>query len=253
MQIGTRSVLFGAHQFLIHPLFVLWACRRLYGTALHVQVVTAAFCHDLGYWGKDGLDTPDGERHVEFGARLMALLFDSRRIEVGSVVRTRTGEMVVVEHPEQAARLSAQAGAVVFNTWGQYSLLHSRFYAKRLGLPVSQLCAADKLSLNEPWWLYLPRVIASGEVWEFLFNATQPSKYSGDANTPDMPIDITRAEINARRLTPRTFRAMRQWHARLRVYMTAWVEEHRDGRLDTWTLAVPVTTGEAPCPPRSTD
>ncbi|MDQ6662779.1 MAG: hypothetical protein M3Z23_00090, partial [Acidobacteriota bacterium] len=31
MKIGTRSVLFGAHQFLLHPVFLAIAWRRLYG------------------------------------------------------------------------------------------------------------------------------------------------------------------------------------------------------------------------------
>lgn len=29
MRVGTKSILFGAHQFLLHPLFVAWAWTRL--------------------------------------------------------------------------------------------------------------------------------------------------------------------------------------------------------------------------------
>ena len=87
--------------------------------------------HDLGYWGKPNMDGPEGERHVLWGATLMRRLFG----------------------PE----------------WGAFCLYHSRHWAKRDGRPYSLLCVADKLATAlEPWWLYLPRVMASGELWEFM-------------------------------------------------------------------------------------
>ena len=35
MKVGTRSLLFGSHQFMLHPLFVAIAWRRLYGRWPH--------------------------------------------------------------------------------------------------------------------------------------------------------------------------------------------------------------------------
>ena len=38
----------------------------------------AFFVHDIGYLGKPNMDGPEGERHVEVGARIMSFLFDGR-------------------------------------------------------------------------------------------------------------------------------------------------------------------------------
>ena len=76
MTIGTKSVLFGAHQFLLHPWFVAWGWWTLYGFPFDPRLWVAFFVHDLGYIGKPNMDGPEGELHPRFGARLMALLFD---------------------------------------------------------------------------------------------------------------------------------------------------------------------------------
>jgi hypothetical protein len=130
MPIGTRSLLFGAHQFAIHPWFVAAAWWHLYGFPWDPRLWVAFFVHDLGYWGKPNLDGPEGETHPELGARLMGRLFG----------------------PE----------------WHDFCLLHSRFYSKRLGRPFSRLCVADKLAIALTWlWLYIPMTRLTGELAEY--------------------------------------------------------------------------------------
>ena len=74
MNIGTRSVLFGAHQFLLHPLCLAIAWRRLYGFPWDPRLWAAFFLHDLGYIGSGDMDGPEGEKHVELGANIMRAL-----------------------------------------------------------------------------------------------------------------------------------------------------------------------------------
>lgn len=188
MSVGTRSVLFGAHQFLIHPLFVAWAWWKLYGFPFDPRLWVAFVVHDLGYWGKPNMDgEEEGERHVEFGAKLMTQLFSPQ--------------------------------------WGEFCLYHSRFYAKRDGKPYSRLCVADKLAVVlEPWWLYLPRVWLSSELWEYmaLAGGKGNSKYQGEPNSKYVSMQLETGTV-------------RGWHRGMTAYLRDWVRVHKDGRQDTWT------------------
>jgi len=176
MKIGTKSVLFGAHQFLIHPWFVAAAWTKLYGAPRDPRLWAAFFVHDLGYIGKPNMDGPEGEAHVELGARIMARAFGEE--------------------------------------WGNFCRYHSRFYAKRDKQPFSRLCVADKLAVAlEPWWFYLPRANASGELREYM-GQSRNAKYAS------MNLDLS---------------GQREWFASLKVYLKAWVAEHADLRPDTWT------------------
>ncbi len=145
MRIGTRSVLFGAHCFILHPWFVAAAWTKLYGFPWDVRLWFAFFLHDIGYLFKPNMDGPEGESHPEVGARIMGRLFDRDRFGMGDAERYR---------------------------WHDFCLYHSRYYAKRNGHAVSRLCFADKLSFAlTPRWLYLPMVTATGEIHEYLKNA----------------------------------------------------------------------------------
>jgi hypothetical protein len=73
MKVGTKSILFGAHCFLIHPIFVFIAWCQLYGFPYDPRIWIAFFVHDLGYWGKPNMDGPEGEKHVELGAKIMSI------------------------------------------------------------------------------------------------------------------------------------------------------------------------------------
>jgi hypothetical protein len=134
MRVGTKSVLFGAHCFFIHPWFVAVGWWKLFGFPRDPRLWLAFFVHDLGYWGKPNMDGPEGERHPEFGARVMGRLFGLK--------------------------------------WAQLCLYHSRYYAKANNAHHSQLCFADKLAFAmTPRWIYLPMTTATGEIREYMRNA----------------------------------------------------------------------------------
>lgn len=145
MRVGTRSVLFGVHQFLLHPLFVLVAWWRLYGRPSWAEVM-AILVHDAGYWGAKDLEGPSGLLHPERGARLLKWLgFGSYAV---SLVRR-----------------------------------HSRSYAERIGLEPSRLCWADKFSfVLEPAWFYLLRARLSGELVEYRHKAAAAGLVPLDAS-----------------------------------------------------------------------
>lgn len=136
MKIGTKSVLYGAHCFLLHPWFVAFAWWKLYGFPFDPRLWIAFFVHDLGYIGKPNMDGPEGELHPYFGAKIMGFLFGKR--------------------------------------WFYFTLFHSRFLAKSHQGQYSKLCVADKLSFYyTPKWLYLPMVNATGEIKEYMKLAEQ--------------------------------------------------------------------------------
>lgn len=147
MKVGTKSILFGAHCFFIHPFYVAWAWWKLYGFPWDYRLWVAFFVHDLGYWGKPNMDGDEGETHPELGANLMHKWFDGKEISEYSGGQIRYKQ-----------------------TWDWYNfcLLHSRFYAKKYGRQVSKLCAADKLAFCLEWrWFYLLRVKLSDEIQEY--------------------------------------------------------------------------------------
>ncbi len=131
MKIGTKSVLFGVHQFAIHPWFVAWGWWKLYGFPWDPRLWMAFFLHDLGYWGKSNMDGSEGEDHPRWAAKWMGVWFGLE--------------------------------------WYRLCMYHSRFLAKRDHEPFSQLCVADKLAITlTPAWLYLPLAKLSGELEEYM-------------------------------------------------------------------------------------
>lgn len=133
MKTGMKSLLFGVHQFIWHPITVWLAWLRLYGRPTWRESV-CIIIHDWGYWFTPNMDGPEGERHPEFGAHIAGKLFGRAYYEL--------------------------------------VLLHSRHYAKIVGKEPSKLCWADKLSiLYDPKWFYLIRAISSGEIKEYRQNA----------------------------------------------------------------------------------
>src|SRR5688572_14675463 len=72
MNVGTKSLLFGVHQFLWHPLTVWLAYVRLYGRLPNWWQCIAIFCHDLGYWGRPNMDGKEGKQHPYGGAFIAA-------------------------------------------------------------------------------------------------------------------------------------------------------------------------------------
>jgi hypothetical protein len=195
MKIGTKSVLFGAHCFFIHPFFVAVAWWKLFSFPWDPRLWVAFFVHDLGYFGKPNMDGDEGEMHPWFGARVMTFLFDREKRPVLP--------LTVLGTPD-----------IWLGKWGRFSLFHSRYLAKRYHAPFSQLCIADKIAIAmEPWWLYLPRVWLSGELAEYAGQTEQ--------HHPDMGLQNN---LSAR-----------VWFANVQDYCTRWAMEHRDGKQDTWT------------------
>lgn len=129
MKVGTKSLLFGVHQVIIHPITVYRAWKTLYGRPSWRETV-CIIIHDWGYVGKPNMDGVEGESHPEFAAKLAYRLFGKR--------------------------------------YGDMCLYHSRHYARHAGQEPSKLCWADKLSIvMEPRWFYMFRARLSGEIKEY--------------------------------------------------------------------------------------
>ncbi|MCP5119864.1 MAG: hypothetical protein GY953_54390, partial [bacterium] len=137
----------------------------------------AFFLHDIGYWGKPNMDGAEGETHVELGARILG-------------------------------RLSGPS-------WAEFSLRHSRYWARKHGCEVSQLCAADKLAFAmTPWWLYLPMTKATGELAEYM--ALSQERQAGDHTFTESERALLASGHP------------RSWLRGLQSYTRRWVEEHKD-------------------------
>jgi len=130
MKTGTKSLLFGVHQFFWHPVTVWFAWVWLFRKFPTWKEAVCIVIHDWGYWGKENMDDEEGEKHPEFAAKIAGKLFGVQ--------------------------------------YHDLCLLHSRHYARNAGREPSSLCWADKMSIIfEPWWLYLPRAWLSGELFEY--------------------------------------------------------------------------------------
>ena len=140
MEIGTKSVLFGVHQFLWHPITVALAWRKLYGTPTF-KILVCIFIHDLGYIGKPNMDGSEGETHPIWGAMWAHKHLDTYKIY----------------SPEGKSQ-----------SFYEMCLYHSRTCAKKHNAEPSRLCWADKLCIKyDPWWFYLLRARLSGELFEY--------------------------------------------------------------------------------------
>jgi hypothetical protein len=130
MKVGTKSLLFGVHQFLLHPIAVLIVWTRLYGIPRDYRIYIAAIVHDWGYWGSPNIDGIEGKMHPELGGKIMDRLFGPQ--------------------------------------WGDFTRYHSRSYAQMMEAHPSRLCLVDKrASVLLPAWLYLLLANLTGEIKEY--------------------------------------------------------------------------------------
>lgn len=231
MKIGTKSVLFGAHCFFIHPFVVALAWYKLWGfdevddpyigkvSLKNRRLWLAFFVHDLGYLGKSNMDGVEGEMHPFWGARIMHHLCDPS---------SRSEEDAWRVFYEQNPQNHLAAGYWL-GPWGQFVLLHSRFLARTYDRHYSMLCVADKLAIAlEPWWLYLPRVTLSGEIKEYMARAQAARQGKGKyAGEPAALLDSSEHDITTGR----------GWHRAMTSYCKSFAYEHKDGKRDTWTQA----------------
>lgn len=217
MKIGTRSLLFGAHQFLLHPWFVAAAWCRLFGFPWDPRLWVAFFVHDIGYWEMPNMDGAEGEQHPRVGATIMGALFDYQDLYGHIIPRFQRrwytapiGDMCdfIWGHCPQDS------------TWYCFVFYHSRFLSKSYGVTPSRLCVADKLAIAyTPAWLYLPLVKLSGELAEYMETADKRHA-AGERQVGNGPMAGS---------TPA------QWYARVQEHSRAWAREHSDGKPDTWT------------------
>ncbi len=56
MNIGTKSVLYGAHCAILHPWLLAVAWWKLYGFPWDVRLWAAFWLHDIGYFSKRDMD-----------------------------------------------------------------------------------------------------------------------------------------------------------------------------------------------------
>lgn len=141
MSPGTKTLIFGSHQFVLHPLMVGWAWRKLYGCCPSWKEWFCIIIHDWGYWGKPNVNGEEGDKHPEWAGRVVSHLFGSE--------------------------------------WGDFCQFHSRFVARQHGRNVSRLCAPDKLAgASWPVWLYVLIGGASGEMQEAMALTRPGEKYS---------------------------------------------------------------------------
>ena len=65
MRLGTKSLLFGAHCFFVHPFCVLLAWIKMYGFPFDPRIWIAILVHDSGYrdWETDRKSTRLNSSH----------------------------------------------------------------------------------------------------------------------------------------------------------------------------------------------
>jgi hypothetical protein len=135
------------------------------------------------------MDGSEGEEHVVLGARIMGFLFGS--------------------------------------AWEDECLRHSRYWSRRMGLPISRLCLADKLAFAlTPAWLYLPTTKWTGELREYMMRSRQ--RQAGDNSFTSQEEMLVRSEVPE------------EWLRGLQSYTLRWVERHRD----QWTAGGVTVGGE---------
>ena len=80
---GTKSLLFGCHQFFMHPFFVLIAWVKEYRSWPRFWELVCIVLHDVGHIGKQYLSDPSAKaEHWKLGAQICGRLFGQRGFEM---------------------------------------------------------------------------------------------------------------------------------------------------------------------------
>lgn len=204
MKVGTKSILFGVHAFWWHPIMVAIAWIKLYGFPTKLPIWVSFITHDLGYLGKPNMDGDEGETHVELGAKILSRLFD--KVLYTSKVCFGNNHIKMCKIRD--------------TKWYDFSLYHSRYYAKKHNTMYSKLCVADKYSICiEPKCFYLLRATLSKEIYEYMG--------VNDGGRSSHTAAFARYKFN--------IKGKKLWFNHVRKYMKKWVIEHKDLKEDTWT------------------
>lgn len=170
----------------------------LYGPVRDPRLYLTFWLHDLGVLFAADVE---GERHGELGARIVTLVCDP---------------------PATRQPVRTPWGTLSLGAWGRFTLLHSRAYARHLGVSPSRLCAADQLAIAFER-LYVTRVLASGEIWASLACAQA-------GQSAEVTLHLDHPDIAARRQTPLTRSVVEAWAFATKRAMTRWAQQH------AWTL-----------------
>lgn len=208
MKIGTKSLLFGCHQFIWHPITVALAYRKLFRCWPDFVGWLCIIFHDVGYWGCAEIDGPQGKLHPLKGAGIVGTL-----VKKWSTFRGDKPLLALMRGGDAAIRC----------------LLHSRSIAQDNKVAPSDICWADKYAVViEPDWFYMLRTWLSGEANEFAQNAIDTGHLPpGTTNLEwhrwyrgkvlDMPeiVDLLRDESPVRdHLLRHSPRALKKWKQR---------------------------------------
>lgn len=138
MKTGLKSLLFGVHQIIYHPLTVLFAWIELYHKFPNYKELICIFIHDLGYYNCEKMDDENGQNHPQFAGNLIyKYMFKDANKDL---------------------------------YYMRLCLGHSRHYAKKLNIPISKLYKADKLSMKYDFTpFYFIRAKLSGELNEYIY------------------------------------------------------------------------------------
>lgn len=154
--IGTKSILFGAHQFVLHPAFMFFAWKRQYGWyPTEPPALLMLAVHDLGYWGLDEMDGKEGIYHPLYGAAILDSIYTNSAPERYQIDGER-------------------------RRWADICALHSRSLADILEQKPSKLMAVDKCATAMyPHWLYWLLCSLSGEWREYKERWIESGTYPG--------------------------------------------------------------------------
>ena len=149
MNVGTKSLLFGCHQVLIHPVLVYTAWVKLYHKLPNPKETVCIVIHDWGYWGKPNMDGEEGEWHPKPAALFAAKHFD-----------TGKDDGAFRKHGDLGTHHSKYFSLCMF---------HSRFMARKYGVQPSKLCLPDKYGVAlMPAWMWVGLGTLSGEIHEYM-------------------------------------------------------------------------------------
>lgn len=141
MNLGSKSIIFGVHNFLWHPITVALAWRSWHKRWPKRWEWIAIFCHDLGYWGCNDIDGACGKEHPWAGALVANYFAGHRALDL--------------------------------------VLGHSKSFCQLHGLDTTDLYAPDKLCvLFDPPWFYLLRANLTGEIHEYMRNGPEKVRHS---------------------------------------------------------------------------